>query len=97
MIKEVCRYTFRPKVPMKHVEESIILAMFAAEGLHGSPRVRMETSYLLDAKKRACVIDITTDAGRDIARILTGFLSREFGEDAFEIKRLDRPPQLQPV
>ena len=95
MICEVCRYRFGPKVSMKHVEESIFLATLAAEGLHGSPRVRMEASYLLDAKKRACVIDTTTDVGRDIARILTSFLAREFGERAFELKRLDRPPQLQ--
>lgn len=97
MIKEVCRYTFGLKVPMRDVEESVLLAMLAAEGLHGSPRVRMEADYLVDAKKRACVVDITTDVGRDIARILTSFLAREFGENAFEVKRLDRPPQLQPV
>jgi hypothetical protein len=82
MVKEVCRYRFGRKVQIRHVEESIFLAMIAAEGLHGRPRVRMEASYLLDAKKRACVVDTTTDVGRDIARILTSFLAREFGQEA---------------
>jgi len=95
MITEVCRYTFGPKVPITRVEDSVHLAMLAAEGLYGSPRVRIEACYLIDAKKRACVVDTTTDVGRDIARILTSFLAREFGERAFEVKRLDRPPLSQ--
>jgi hypothetical protein len=34
------------------------------------------------------VVDAATDVGRAIARIFTGFLSREFGEEAFKVERV---------
>ena len=42
----------------------------------------------LDAGKRSCVVDAATDVGRAIARIFTGFLTREFGEEAFQVQRI---------
>ena len=58
----------------------------------------MDASYCVDAGKRACVIDASTQVGRDIRRIFTGFAIREFSEDAFEVRRVEGippPPHLQ--
>lgn len=88
MNKEIYRYAFDPSARMQDVEEALLLAVLAAESLHGQSRVRMDASYCVDAEKRACVIDATTPVGRDICRIFTGFAIREFGENAFKVKRV---------
>jgi len=88
MNRELYRYNFDSKVPIQDVEESLLLAVLAAESLHGRALVRLDASFCLDSKKRSCVVDAATDVGRAIARIFTGFLSREFGEEAFKVERV---------
>jgi len=88
MNRELYRYNFNSKVPFRDVEESLLLAVLASESLHGRALVRLDASFCLDSKKRSCVVDAATDVGRAIARIFTGFLSREFGEEAFKIERV---------
>jgi hypothetical protein len=94
MNKEVYRYAFEPSARMQDVEEALLLAVLAAESLHGRSRVRMDASYCVDAEKRACVIDATTPVGRDICRIFTGFAIREFGENAFKVRRVSDIPSV---
>ncbi len=88
MKRELYRYNFDSKVPIQDVEESLLLAVLAAESLHGRSLMRLDASFCLDSKKRSCVVDAATDVGRAIARIFTGFLSREFGEEAFKVERI---------
>ncbi len=88
MNRELYRYNFNSKVPFRDVEESLLLAVLATESLHGRALVRLDASFCLDSKKRSCVVDAATDVGRAIARIFTGFLSREFGEEAFKVERV---------
>lgn len=95
MIREIYRYTFGPSVPPGEVEETLLLAVLAAESLHGTSRVRLDASYCFDAEKRACVIDAGTDVGRDICRMFTGFAIREFGEDAFQVRRAESTPSTE--
>ena len=97
MSREVYRYSFTPAVRMADAEESLLLAVLAAESLHGRSRVRMDASYCTDAEKRACVIDATSQVGRDICRIFTGFAIREFGEDAFQVRRIEVTPDSTPA
>ena len=96
MPNEVYKYRFSKSVPLRDVEETLLLAVLAAESLHGQSRVRLDAAYRLDHAKRACVIDAGTDVGRDITRIFTGLAIREFGQDAFEVERIEgapKPPQ----
>ena len=72
MNRELYRYNFNTKVPFRDVEESLLLAVLAAESLHGRALVRLDASFCLDSKKRSCVVDAATDVGRAIARIFTG-------------------------
>jgi hypothetical protein len=81
------RFEFGRKVPLKKVEESLLLAMVVVESLHGRSAVRLGVSFYLDEKERSCVVDASTEVGLDLARILTGFLAEEFGEDAFKVTR----------
>jgi hypothetical protein len=65
------------------------LAVLAAESLHGRSLVQLDASFRLDSKKRTCVVGASTEVGQTIARIFTGYLSREFGEGAFTVVRTD--------
>ena len=92
MKKDIVRYTFSRSVKMREAEETLLLAVLAVESLFGESTVRLDASYSIDSSRRACVIDASTEIGRAICRVFTGFVSREFGSDAFEIHRLDSPP-----
>jgi hypothetical protein len=95
MSREICRYSFKTSVPAGEIENTLLLAVMAAEGLHGQSRVRLEATYFFDAGKHACVIDAGSDVGRDICRMFTGFAMREFGEAAFSVSRADSVPNAQ--
>jgi hypothetical protein len=95
MNREVQRYTFKTSVPAGEVENTLLLAVMAVEGLHGQARVRLEAGYAFDAEKHTCVIEAGSEVGRDICRVFIGFAIREFGEAAFSVRRADRLPEKQ--
>ncbi|NQT19508.1 MAG: hypothetical protein HQ592_07375 [Planctomycetes bacterium] len=92
MNEQACRYQFEPKIPPRDIEETLQLAVLAAECLHGEARVRLDTSYSIDKDKHVYVVDASSDVGRDILRIFTGFATREFGEHAFSVHRVEHAP-----
>lgn len=87
MNRDIRRYTFRVSIPADEIEETLLLAVLAAEGLHGQARVRLDASYGFDRGKHACAIDAGSEVGRDICRMFTSFAIREFGETAFRVTR----------
>ncbi len=96
MTKDFYRYTIRSDIPIEEVEASLLLAIMATESLHGQAQVRLDTAHAVDAEKRSCVLDTSTPVGRDLNRLFIGFLSREFGPDAFSVERIhdnDHQPQ----
>ena len=97
MSRELYRYTFDPSLSLGDVEASLFLALLAAESLHGRSQVRLDASFTLSRKKRSCVVDGTTEVGRSITRIFTGFLTREFGEETFRVKRVQEGPAAGPA
>lgn len=78
-------YQFKDKVPVLDIEETLMLALLAVESMHGRTRVRMDGRFRLDKKERVCVIHAGTRIGEDLAKIFTGFVTREFGDDAVDI------------
>jgi len=87
VFREVYRYSFEREVSMAVVEESLVLAVLAVECLHGESVVRLEAGYCLEEDQRVCAVDATTAVGRDVARIFTGFLTKELGEEAFRVTK----------
>ena len=87
MNRDLRRYVFRKTIAASDIEETLLLAVLAAEGLHGQSQVRLEAAYDFDDEQHACVIDCESDVGHDICRIFTGYAIREFGEDAFKVSR----------
>jgi hypothetical protein len=93
---DVFRFQFDTDVPLDEAESSLHLALFAAEGLFGQARVRLDAGYDLDPMSRSLVIDVSTEVGASVARIFTGLLVREFGESAFEVDRDHSVHQHEP-
>ena len=85
------RYRFDARVPLKDAEETLLLGVLAAEGLHGEARVAMGACYSFDAERRACAIDASGHVGRDLALIFTSLLIHEFGRDAFRVEAVEMP------
>ncbi len=81
------KFVFDASVEMKSVEDSLMLAALAAESVHGRSSVRIDACFRLDPKSRICLIDEGTDVGRTIAHVFLGYLSTEFGEGAFSLRR----------
>lgn len=83
----VYQFTFAAEIPFESVEVTLLRAILAAEALHGETQVRLDAAHCLDAEQRTCVIDARTDVGRDLNRLFAGFACREFGPDAFRVRR----------
>lgn len=90
MAPEIYRFRFESDACMKDVHESLLLSIFAAEGVHGRSCIRMDVAFFADDDKRALVVDARTEAGHTVARIFTNFLLRQFGEETFQVERVGR-------
>lgn len=92
MSKDVYRYKFATTVPAEEIEASLLLAVMAAESLHGEAQTRLDAAHYFEPDQRACVIDADTVVGRDLNRLFVGFMRREFGEEAFQVERVPAEP-----
>ena len=90
MVRNIVRFKFSEPVEPYEVEDDVCLAIFAAECLHGQPRVRLELSYLVDEAGSRCVLDVRGSAGEDAARIFTGLSTARVGEGSFKVERVFR-------
>ena len=87
MERQVYRYRVGKAVPFEEAEQTLALALLAVECLVGEAEARLDASLLVDQEKRTCVIDASTEVGRKVARVFTGLLAKQFGDDAFEVRR----------
>ena len=86
MRRKVYRFRFSSKVPPRRAEETLFLAFFAAEGIHGVRRVRRESGYLFDRKTRTCVVEASTAVGDTVVRVYSRLLDLEFGEGSYRVE-----------
>jgi hypothetical protein len=64
------------------------LAVLAAESLHGADRVALDAVYRVDHGARTIEVDRSTSVGCTLALVFLGYARREFGADAFKMRRL---------
>jgi len=88
VIRDGYRYSFGDALPLPEAEKWLLLSVVAAESLHGRSPVRLDAAFCLDRQQRSCVVDATSEVGRAIALIYTGFLTHQFGESAFRVERV---------
>jgi hypothetical protein len=91
-MNEAYRYSFDTKVPLQEAIESLYLAIFAAEGVHGRAQVRLDAGYAFDKEGRSLAIDAGTPVGKTVSQIFTSLLTRQFGEDAFRVEHVVATP-----
>lgn len=89
MSREIYKYEFESTVEIAEVESSLLLSLLAAECVHGESQARLDARHFFDVEQRCCVIDAGSDVGRDLNRLFIGFLHREFGEEAFSVRKVD--------
>lgn len=89
MTANVFQFGFVPAVPLTEAELTLHLAIYAAEGLHGEARVRLEVSYQLDRSANAIIVDGETEVGATLVKVFTHLLIRQFGEDGFHVRRVE--------
>ena len=88
MERSAYKYQFGGSVDMSEMTETLLLAVTAAEALHGRAKVNLDADFDLDEGGRFCLIEAGNDVGRDIARIFVGLLTCEIGEGAFKVSRV---------
>lgn len=88
MTADVFRFSISNDVPLVEAEMTLQLATFAAEGLFGSARVRLDFGYHLDTNRHAILVDGSKEAGAAVVKVFASLLLREFGEEAFRVERV---------
>lgn len=88
MTTGVYRFTLDKDIALTDAEATLHLATIAAEGLFGNAIVRMDVSFTADQDGRSLTVDGTTPVGAAVVRMFTSLMLREFGEDAFTVRRV---------
>lgn len=83
------RYRFRPDIDLKEAQDTLLLAVVAAEGIFGQTRVRMDVECDLDPSINVIVVDADTVVGQVVNQIFTALISREFGRGRFLVRRVE--------
>jgi len=84
------RFELNSATPINDAVLTLVLARLSAEGLVGAARVRLDVRHDVDHAANAIVVRGSGEAFESITRIFTSLLAREFGEDAFVARTLDR-------
>jgi hypothetical protein len=82
------KYQFREGLDQRDVEDTLLLAFLAAEGVFGEARVRMDGSYSQDREARTLTVDACTAVGQVTNAVFTAYIIKEFGRDSFTVRRL---------
>jgi len=91
MTTDVYRITFENAVNLSDAEQTLHLAIFAAQGLFGEAHVRMDMAYHVDEPRQTLIIDGSTLVARSVLRMFISLLTHELGSDAFTVRRI---PQI---
>ena len=86
---------YKFSVPKRRANGDIIqailsLAVKETELIYGRARLKLETDYKLDRKRPACLIEGGTECGEHLAKLMSGFLIKQFGENGFRVDRLQK-------
>ena len=68
----------------------VLLAIKETELIFGHARRKLETNYHLSPGKAVCTIEGGTECGEHLAKLLSGFLIKQVGEEGFRVNRLAR-------
>ena len=87
MTKAAYKYRFREGTDLRDVEDTLLLALLAAEGVFSEARVRLDSAYRIDQEARTATVDASIVVGQIVNGIFAAFAIREFGRDGFTVRR----------
>lgn len=87
MNRLVYKFNFSKHVPVDDIEDSLMVAALATEALHGRGAMKLDASFSFNKNTYICIVDAETQVGRDIAQILTTFLTKGYGESSFKVEQ----------
>jgi len=85
MSREIYRYVFSRQVPITEAMATLELTLIAVESLHGESRTRMDARCTVSLLDRTLEIDASTHVGQALNQIFVGYLTREFGANAYSV------------
>jgi len=95
MNKTIYQYQIKDGILMDAVKDSLLISIMAVESLFGRSRINLEARFRLEKVNRVCIIDVGTLIGETIARVFTGLLIREFGEQGFKVERMETSLEVE--
>jgi len=82
------KYQFKKDIDQRDIEDMLLLAVLAAEGLFSEALVRMSSNYDQDRDAGTITLDADTPVGQVVNAIFTTYAIKEFGRDGFAVQRL---------
>ena len=86
---EVGRFSFKKDVSAELIENRLMLAILAAEGIHGEEKVSVKDIGYIEAGNRA-VVDVSCEVGEHVAQIFMRFMTKEIGRKRFIYERVPK-------
>lgn len=83
------RFRFGERVTLRDAENTLLLAVVAADGIFGEARVRMDGGFIIDPPIRVIVVDASTAVGQVVASVFNELCRWEFGREAFDVRRVE--------
>ncbi len=87
----VYRFTLLKKGRRADVLQALILpAIKETELVFGLAKRKLETNCQLSPGRAVCTIEGRTECGEHLAKLLSGFLIQQVGDEGFRVNRLTR-------
>jgi site-specific DNA-adenine methylase len=87
MTEDHYEFEFNKSADMAKVENSLLMAVIAAEGIHGRSKVNLDARFNTSLDDRRSQVNADNSVGEDIAKVFTEFLNLEIGEYSFRISK----------
>ena len=89
--RDVYRFTLLKKGVRPDVLKALLhLAIKETELVFGRSKRKLETNCQISPTKTVCTIEGGTQCGEHLARLLSGFLIKQVGDEGFRVNRLTR-------
>ena len=67
-----------------------LLAIKETELVFGRAKRKLETNYQLSPRRTVCTVEGGTGCGEHLAKLLSGFLIQQVGDEGFRVNRITR-------
>jgi hypothetical protein len=89
--RNVYRFTLLKKRARPDVLQALVLlAIKETELIFGRAKRKLETNCQLSRRRAICTIEGGTECGEYLAKLLSGFLIKQVGDEGFRVNRLTR-------